>query len=517
VHRARLPYRDFGLEYPPGALPVFAAPALVTAQGDSAGYALWFELLMLACGAASSALTGFLLAKQRVSAWRLAAGTLLAGLAPLALGPVVLSRFDLWPAALTIGAIAALVAERRGLAFVLLGVAIAAKIYPAVLVPLSLLYVRRRQGRRDALLCTAIVLAVVAAWFLPFVVASPHGVWSSLSGQARRPLQIESLGASVVLVAHQLWGYAFGEVVSSGSDNLAGRLPDALAAAQSVLVGLALVAVWIAFARGPATRDRLLRYSAAAICAFVALGKVLSPQYLIWLMALVPLVRGRRGIAAAALFVAALVLTQLWFPSRYIDLVYGLDARASWLVFARDVLLVALLLTLAWPTGRARRVGAALVAPLALLAAAAVGGAVAASTSTRSATHSGLLNETGIASSCRAPKPAPSANSGAVRYESRTYVNSAATPACVTVVVRPAAGAGVFSAAYEPTLDPRNPRARYVGDSGICTNVVGARPRRLHYAFVVPARSRFAVEVEPCRGVGLPTYTIEVRLRPLRP
>jgi len=517
VHRARLPYRDFGLEYPPGALPVFAAPALVAERGDSARYSLWFELLMLACGAAAAALTGFLLARQRVSALRLTAGTLLAGLAPLALGPVVLSRFDLWPAALTIGAIAALVADRRRLSFVLLGIAIAAKLYPAVVLPLGVAYVWRRRGRREALLCTAIGLAVVAAWFVPFVVASPHGVWSSLSGQARRPLQIESLGASALLVAHQLWGYTVSEVVSSGSDNLGARLPDALAAVQSVLVAVALAAIWVAFARGPATRDRLLRYSAAAICAFVALGKVLSPQYLIWLMALVPLVRGRRGVVAAGRFVATLVLTQLWFPSRYIDLVYGLDARASWLVFARDTLLVALLLTLAWPSGYARRLGVSLVAGLALLAAAAVGAAVAASTSTEGATHAGLLNETGIASSCRAPKPVPSANSGAVRYQVRTYVNPDAAPACARVVVRPAAGARVFSAAYRPALDPADPRARYLGDSGICTNVAGGRPRRLSYAFVVPARSRFAVEVEPCRTVQLPPYTIEVRLRPLRP
>src|SRR5207249_3703150 len=98
--------------------------------------------------------------------------------------------------------------------------------------------------------------------------------------------------------------------------NLAGRLPHALAIAQSLLVPAALAAVWIGFVRGQATSGRLLRYCAAAVCAFIALGKVLSPQYLVWLIALIPLVRGRRIVLAAALFVAAMVLTQMWFPQR---------------------------------------------------------------------------------------------------------------------------------------------------------------------------------------------------------
>ena len=111
-----------------------------------------------------------------------------------------------------------------------------------------------------------------------------------------------------------------------------------------------LVALWVSFARGPATRERLVRYSAAAVVAFVALGKVLSPQFLIWLIPLVPLVRGRRGLAASGVLAAALVLTQLWFPYRYWDLALRFDEPASWLVLARDLVLVALLLVLIEPS-----------------------------------------------------------------------------------------------------------------------------------------------------------------------
>jgi hypothetical protein len=85
------------------------------------------------------------------------------------------------------------------------------------------------------------------------------------------------------------------------------------------------------------------------VAAFVAFGKVLSPQFLIWLLPLVPLVRGRRGLTASAVLALALVLTQLWFPYRYWRLALQQDAIASWLVFARDLVLVALVFVLAMP------------------------------------------------------------------------------------------------------------------------------------------------------------------------
>ena len=91
----------------------------------------------------------------------------------------------------------------------------------------------------------------------------------------------------------------------------------------------------------PAEPARLARYAAAAVLAFVALGKVLSPQFMIWLVPLVALVAapGPRSLLAAAL-----VTTQLWFPFRYWDLAKHFDPLSSWLVLLRDLLLVALLL-----------------------------------------------------------------------------------------------------------------------------------------------------------------------------
>ena len=84
------------------------------------------------------------------------------------------------------------------------------------------------------------------------------------------------------------------------------------------------------------------------IAAVVAFGKVLSPQFLIWLLPLVPLVAGDLGLAACGVFAASLIVTQLWFPYRYWHVV---DLGASgWLVLVRDLLLVGLFAVLAAAT-----------------------------------------------------------------------------------------------------------------------------------------------------------------------
>lgn len=341
IRNGEVPYRDFTPEYPPAALPVFVLPALV-AQGDD-GYRTWFEWEMALCGAAALLFVA-LCSRALGDGDRLLAARLgFVALAPLALGSVFLTRFDLWPAALTAAALAALLAGRDRLGLGVLGLATAAKLYPAVLLPLAVAWAWRRRGRGEALRATAVFVAVLLVCFVPFLVLGPHGVLDSLHRQLRRPLQIESLGAGFLLAAHQAFGLGITMKSSAGSQNLVGTLPDVLAWLQTALQAAALVWIWQRFARGPMEAARLARHAAAAVTAFVALGKVLSPQFLIWLVVLVPLVRRR---LAWALLAAALVLTQGWFPYRYWDLVKHFDALSSWLVPLRDLTLLALLAAL---------------------------------------------------------------------------------------------------------------------------------------------------------------------------
>jgi hypothetical protein len=89
----RVPYRDFPVEYPPAALPAFVLPAAVTPGGGYGSYVVAFEWLMALCGAALAATVALVLAKRHRSRRSLGAAVALVGLAPLALGPVVVSRF----------------------------------------------------------------------------------------------------------------------------------------------------------------------------------------------------------------------------------------------------------------------------------------------------------------------------------------------------------------------------------------------------------------------------------------
>jgi hypothetical protein len=372
-----VPYRDFSIEYPPGALPAFVIPAIGNSESANpadptpepysvrADYRRNFEFLMAVCGLVSIALAAFALRRLSTSNGQAAAALSLLALSPLMLGPVVLSRFDLWPVMLALAGLVAILAGREWIGFGVLGLATAVKIFPAVLVPIGCIWLWKRASRRELAACLGVFVAVLAACFVPFAIVAPHGVLHSLSVQLQRPLQIESLGAATLVTLHHLVGIGVSTVNGSGSQNLAASGTSVIAFLQTALQAAALFGTWIWFARGEAKSERLIRASAASVVAFVAFGKVLSPQFMIWIIPFVLLVRGRRGIATSALLVVSLVLTQLWFPYRYWDYAIGFDALPSAFVFLRDVVLVGIFATLlAGPRRAEQELPAVQVAPI---------------------------------------------------------------------------------------------------------------------------------------------------------
>jgi hypothetical protein len=320
-----VPYRDFKLEYPPGALPVLILPSLGH-EGDRLAYDRWFDREMLVCWC--FVLLGVaLIARSSLP---------LAGVAatPVLLGPVMFSRFDSWPTALAVLALAAFVRSWLPAAAVLLGAAIAAKLWPFVLLPL---FAARLGWRRGAAFAAG-VLGAAAAVFVPFFVLAPGGVWHSFHQQLFRPLQIESLGGAVLIAAHHVFGLHVHVVSTYGSQNVAGTLAHLMQTVLTVALVISLVLIWI-FGRD------LIKSSAGCVAALLAFGKVFSPQFMVWLVPFAALVP---GLAAPALLVASLLLTQTWFPRYYWDYANSLYRRQVAEVFARDLVVVALFAVIAW-------------------------------------------------------------------------------------------------------------------------------------------------------------------------
>jgi hypothetical protein len=339
----KVPYRGFDLEYPPLALPAFLLPSLATGgASDPGAYRAAFEWLMLGCGLATIPLVIFTIRRIAVRRRDLVVAASFLAASPLLLGPVMASRFDPWPALLTAAAMAAVLRDRFRIGAAFLALGILAKAYPVVLGPLLIAQAWRRGGRRGAVVSSLVAFVILAVALGPFLVVARAGTLDALRGAVGRPLQVESLGASLLLVLHAVAGLEVDMVRNFGSANLAGPLPDLLVVAQSAVLVFALGLVWIRFVRGPATPVRLVASVAASMCAYVALGKVFSPQYLIWLIPLVALLPGRRGLVAIAWLAATLVLTVAYFPTRYFDLVDRFDGLVAAVVFLRDVVLLGL-------------------------------------------------------------------------------------------------------------------------------------------------------------------------------
>ena len=327
------PYRDFFDEYPPLAQPLFLA-----IEWMPGSFAPAFKWTMAVFGMAALALLVATLASVGVSRLRIAVAALTAGVAPIVVGAISLNTYDLWPALLTAGALLAYVRRHERLAYALLALGVAAKIYPIVLLPIALIESWERGGRelvrRGILWFTSILFLV----HLPFAIAGPGGLRFSYWVQLKRGLEAESLGGAVLLVLDRLGLRSVAlRDEAPGSRDAVGTIANAIGALSDVVLVLAVLLVaWLYLRR----RRSLLLAGAAAITAFVAFNKVFSPQYVYWLVPIVP----AAGYLASGGLIAVLVLTHaVWSHFLLGGKTHDEWARSlAWWVFARDLVVLAL-------------------------------------------------------------------------------------------------------------------------------------------------------------------------------
>ncbi len=346
-----VPYRDYVVEYPPAALALFTALAAV---GSFPAFRVAFAVTMLLLDAACF----HLLARQRREGPALHLAAYLAATALLF--PVLYVRFDLVPAAATLAAWILLepvaraggeLSGRRAFAGgAFLGLGIACKLYPLLLVPVLLLSGRSRARALVALIpAGGAALLVVALSFVPVLVAGAgRAALSFLRYQGERGLQIESSYASVLIVLQAIVPLGLRHEVSHHAHDLAGPLADAIAPWTRPIQVVAVLAVSFLAGR---RQQALARAGAAVLAIALASANVLSPQFLLWLIPLAALaLAGLPDRTTAAMLVAAAGLTALVFPALYPELL-ALRVQGALPLLVRNGLLVALAVRLCGPGG----------------------------------------------------------------------------------------------------------------------------------------------------------------------
>jgi hypothetical protein len=333
-----LPYRDIAFEYPPLAAPAIALPGLFGTAEE--GFRWAFALWTLAGGAAVVLLCGAL---ARATGGNARRAMFAAALMPVLCGALVRTHFDLFPVALLLGGLLLVCRHRPRTGLAVLGLGAMTKLFPVVAVPVVLAWLvargRRREAWQGALACAAVIAAVAGA----ALAVSPDGAADAVRYQLDRPVQIESSPAMVLL---GLDAAGIGEAESVSSHRSDGLRHDASGALSALLAGVMVGLVLLLATRVGRTPRELVLASLGAAIAFALLGKVLSPQFVIWALPLGALALAWRKLALAAAVALAAVLTQVEFPAHYFDVVAREPLALALVAVRNGALLTALVLAM---------------------------------------------------------------------------------------------------------------------------------------------------------------------------
>jgi hypothetical protein len=216
------------------------------------------------------------------------------------------------------------------------------KIFPGAIAAIGLVWdATRPRGRRGrgvvGLLIS--VSAVAASW----LALGGVGVFYSIGYHMERGVELGSLYAGLLIAAGKLRGAAMTTVYTHSCTELVA--PGATEAAALALP-LQLAGILAVMARFALTRcTEPMRFAGAAILAFVIFGKVLSPQYMIWLFPFLAVAQNPLATWARVGFLGACCVTTLVYPWG-MDRLVALEPLAILALNARNGLLLVVWLIL---------------------------------------------------------------------------------------------------------------------------------------------------------------------------
>jgi hypothetical protein len=335
---------DFRIEYPPLAVPLFRLPGHV---GSLGAYTTWFSVWMGVLTTLTAALTAFVACRLWPVGGRAYTAAVLFPVGVALTGAIIVNRYDVAVALVVAALLACLVQRWYIVAALVLGAGFALKITPAAILPLVLILAG--PPKRWLWPIVAFSLAALAP-FVQYLVAAPGGIWYVFHYHMARPLQIESVLGTPMLLG-QLLGANWARYGSSyGSHSLVAPGAHFAATASGGLTLLAVVGVYVLVWR---RRERLLHAPQEQVLAVLTLilalmtfSKVLSPQYVIWLLPAWALV-GAGDRVLGILGGLVLLLTQVEFPVLYWRLL-SMDPSTLAIVIARNTLLVAFFAVAMW-------------------------------------------------------------------------------------------------------------------------------------------------------------------------
>ncbi|MCX3062378.1 glycosyltransferase 87 family protein [Streptomyces beihaiensis] len=324
------PLHDVTWQYPPAAATAILSPALL----PFLDYASAFFLLAFLADAAVFVMLLYVAerhGKARRGVWVWVVGV------PL-LGQTVYARYDVMVTAVAVAALLAAARHPRA-AGLLAAVGAMLKVWPVLVLTGMRRGVATRASWGAALFTGGLLL-------LAFTFSMP-GAMAFLTFQRDRGTEVESLGSLVFHVARQ-FGWQGSVRLNYGSVEFLGPYVHLVSTVAQVLtvVAFAWLVLWRVRARAwepSTTADAAL----TAVLLFTTTSRVISPQYMVWLVGLAAvclLYRGSRMTLPTYLVLAATFVTFLEFPIWFGDVVTS-DVRGVTLLLIRNGLLVAASLT----------------------------------------------------------------------------------------------------------------------------------------------------------------------------